>query len=98
MMTMEVVVGADSVCSVQGKTALVTGGSRGIGFMIAEGFLRAGARVFISSRNAEAFVHPSDNSPSWVRYGPSRRTSTTLSSGGRLWTRWAGPQAICTCW
>jgi NAD(P)-dependent dehydrogenase (short-subunit alcohol dehydrogenase family) len=40
--------------SVQGKTALVTGGSRGIGYMIAEGLLRAGARVHISSRKAEA--------------------------------------------
>jgi NAD(P)-dependent dehydrogenase (short-subunit alcohol dehydrogenase family) len=40
--------------SVQGKTALVTGGSRGIGYMIAEGYLRAGARVYISSRKADA--------------------------------------------
>ena len=34
--------------------ALVTGGSRGIGRMIAAGFLRPGARVYISSRKAEA--------------------------------------------
>ena len=37
-----------------GKTAVVTGGSRGIGFMIARGLLRAGARVYISSRKADA--------------------------------------------
>jgi len=40
--------------SLQGRTALVTGGSRGIGRMIASGFLRAGARVYISARKAEA--------------------------------------------
>lgn len=39
--------------SVDGKTALVTGGSRGIGLMIAEGLVRAGATVYISSRKAE---------------------------------------------
>lgn len=39
--------------SVDGKTILVTGGSRGIGLMIARGFVRAGATVIISSRKAD---------------------------------------------
>lgn len=44
---------AGHLFSVKGRTVLVTGGSRGIGEMIAAGFLANGATVFISSRKAE---------------------------------------------
>jgi NAD(P)-dependent dehydrogenase (short-subunit alcohol dehydrogenase family) len=42
----------NSLFDVTGKVVLITGGSRGIGEMIARGFVDAGAKVYISSRKA----------------------------------------------
>ena len=45
---------ASSLFSVTGKNVLVTGSSRGIGLMIAKGFVNAGANVILTSRSEEA--------------------------------------------
>jgi len=43
----------DSLFSLSGKVAVVTGGSRGIGAMIARGYLDSGAKTYITSRNLD---------------------------------------------
>jgi NAD(P)-dependent dehydrogenase (short-subunit alcohol dehydrogenase family) len=45
---------AASLFSVANKNVLVTGGSRGIGFMIAKGYVQAGANVILTSRDEKA--------------------------------------------
>ena len=55
--------------SIAGKTALVTGGSRGIGFMIARGFVEAGATVTIAARKREEVERAVSN----VVMGPTFR-------------------------
>lgn len=43
----------ENIFRLDGKTALVTGGSRGIGFMIAQGLVESGAKVYITARSIE---------------------------------------------
>ena len=52
--------------SLKGRTALITGGSRGIGRMIAKGFLAQGATVYISARKAQACM---DTAKELSQYG-----------------------------
>jgi NAD(P)-dependent dehydrogenase (short-subunit alcohol dehydrogenase family) len=66
--------------SLQGRTALVTGGSRGIGEMIAAGFLRAGAKVYISARKAAACVATAERLSA---LGPCIALPTDASAGAR---------------
>ncbi len=65
------------IFSVEGKTVLVTGGTRGIGYMIAEGYLKAGARVYISSRKEAACAEAAEN---LSRYGEVHAIPCDVSS------------------
>ena len=60
----------------KGKTAVVTGGTRGIGMMIARGLLQAGASVVVSSRKADAVA---DAVEQLAGFGPVRGIAADLS-------------------
>ena len=62
---------------ISGKTALITGGTRGIGYMIAEGFLKAGAEVIISSRKPDACA---EAEASLKEFGPVTAIPADLSN------------------
>lgn len=63
--------------SLQGKTALVTGGSAGIGAMIAEGFVRYGAKVYLVARREDVLRKKQEE---LARIGPCERIQADVSS------------------
>ena len=68
---------AAELFSVEGKVAVVTGGSRGIGEMIAEGFVSAGASVVLTARK-EAELQATAERLSSI--GPCLAVASDLSS------------------
>ncbi|MDT8428537.1 MAG: SDR family NAD(P)-dependent oxidoreductase [Pseudomonadales bacterium] len=52
-MSSESALNLEALFSVSGKVALVTGGSSGLGYMMAAGLLQSGAKVYIAARKAE---------------------------------------------
>ncbi|GAA1945890.1 SDR family oxidoreductase [Brevibacterium antiquum] len=52
-MTTSPTMNMSTLFNLEGRCALITGGSRGIGRMIAEGFVQLGVRVYITARKAE---------------------------------------------
>lgn len=70
----------DELFSVGGKTALVTGGVRGIGAMIARGFVEAGATVYVTSRSAEACEQASAELSALPGGGACRALTAELST------------------
>jgi len=87
-----------SLFDVNGKVVLVTGGSRGIGEMIARGFVEAGAKVYISSRKAEvcdALAKELSRSDRALPYRPTSQPKWSVSvSRTRFWRA----KTISTSW
>ncbi len=83
----------NNLFSLEGRTALVTGGSRGIGKIIAKAFIEQGAKVYISSRKAAACEETA------AELGPNCiPLPMDVSAAARWPRRWPSGRTISTSW
>jgi NAD(P)-dependent dehydrogenase (short-subunit alcohol dehydrogenase family) len=87
---------ARDLFSVRGRTAVVTGGSRGIGFMIAKGLVEAGARVVISARKEAACRQAADELNRLATEAATADRSTGPSVDGSIGSCEAIPADLST--
>jgi len=69
--------GLKDLFAIAGKTALVTGGSRGIGAMIARGYVESGVKTYICARKAEELQATAEE---LCKYGECIAVAADLSS------------------
>lgn len=70
--------------SVEDKAVLVTGGTRGIGLMIAQGFVEAGAQVIVSSRKADVCTAVAERLSAYGRCAAIPADISTTDGADRL--------------
>eukprot|EP00548_Thalassiothrix_antarctica_P016958 CAMPEP_0194195416 /NCGR_PEP_ID=MMETSP0154-20130528/76124_1 /TAXON_ID=1049557 /ORGANISM="Thalassiothrix antarctica, Strain L6-D1" /LENGTH=313 /DNA_ID=CAMNT_0038919947 /DNA_START=54 /DNA_END=991 /DNA_ORIENTATION=- len=70
----------ESLFSVVGKNVLVTGGSRGIGYMIAKGYVNAGANVILTSRDETACSNAVKSIENSISNSSCRYVTSSLST------------------
>jgi NAD(P)-dependent dehydrogenase (short-subunit alcohol dehydrogenase family) len=80
-MNLEEVAEMKDLFSLRGKTALVTGGSVGIGAMIAEGFVNFGAKVYIVARREDVLRKKKEE---LARIGPCEYIQADVSSASGI--------------